>query len=114
MGKGEGDVLIEVEFAESLANLGFYADDPMELFRYIDKDFSGEVTFAEFKSAMRSVGSERVKQKAIQRAGDRSSNASRDVSRDASKANSPKGEPPSSNVGMQRQASNDKEMKGRR
>lgn len=105
MGKGEGDVLIEVEFTQSLASLGFLNSDPMELFRFIDKDFSGEITFAEFKSAMRSVGAERVKEKALRKAGDRSQNASRD----ASKANSPRGAENSS--GLQRQDS--KETKPR-
>lgn len=61
MGKGEGDVLIETEFTESLLRLGFDTDHPLELFRFVDKDFSGEITFAEFKTAMRSVGLHRVK-----------------------------------------------------
>lgn len=84
MGKGEGDVLVEVEFTESLARLGFQPDDPIELFRFIDKDFSGEVTFSEFKSAMRSVGAERVKQKAERR------RDSRNGSRNTSKTSSPR------------------------
>lgn len=61
MGKGEGDVLVESEFKEALAKINFEAEDPAELFRFMDKDFSGEITFAEFKSAMRSVGIKRVK-----------------------------------------------------
>jgi len=72
MGKGEGDVLVENEFTSSLAKLGFDADTvhcPLELFRFVDKDFSGEITFAEFKSAMRSVGVQRVKAKADIKAG---------------------------------------------
>jgi len=62
MGKGEGDVLVETEFSEALEKLGFKNENPMELFRCVDKDFSGEVTFAEFKAAMRSVAVKRVKQ----------------------------------------------------
>lgn len=62
MGKGEGDVLVETEFSEALEKLGFQNENPMELFRCVDKDFSGEVTFAEFKAAMRSVAVKRVKQ----------------------------------------------------
>lgn len=77
MGKGEGDVLTEPEFTACLSKIGFQAKDPVELFRFIDKDFSGEVTFAEFKSAMRSVGVSKEKVKST-------------GSRRSSKNNSPK------------------------
>merc|ERR1719199_592639 len=77
MGKGEGDVLVETEFTQSLAKLGFVTTDPLELFRFVDKDFSGEVTFAEFKAAMRSVGVQRVKEKASKRETSRASASSK-------------------------------------
>jgi len=56
LGKGEGDVLTLTEFIDSLAKVGFSADNKEELFRFIDKDYSGEVTFAEFKTVMRHAG----------------------------------------------------------
>jgi len=56
MGKGEGDVLTKGEFASCMTRVGFNTDNPEELFRCMDKDFSGEVSFAEFKSVMKSVG----------------------------------------------------------
>mmetsp|Transcript_84313 Transcript_84313/g.139559 ORF Transcript_84313/g.139559 Transcript_84313/m.139559 type:complete len:396 (-) Transcript_84313:241-1428(-) len=62
MGKGEGDVLTEVEFIAELRKLEFdEPKDPKDLFRYVDKDMSGEITFAEFKAAMRSVGAPRIR-----------------------------------------------------
>lgn len=57
LGKGEGDVLSEVEFATKMGEIGFQMENPLELFRFVDKDFSGEITFAEFKASMRGVGS---------------------------------------------------------
>jgi len=56
LGKGEGDVLTLDEFVESIKRIGFEADNNIELFRCIDKDFSGEITFAEFKEVMRVAG----------------------------------------------------------
>lgn len=107
MGKGEGDVLIEVEFTESLERLGFVTDEPLDLFRFVDKDFSGEITFAEFKSAMRSVGSERIKVKELRRAGDRS----RNTSKTNSLASSPRQDPEVDAV-AQKQSSGGSPMSG--
>jgi len=56
LGKGEGDVLTLNEFKASMNKVGFTADNPEELFRFMDKDFSGEVNFAEFKTVMRNAG----------------------------------------------------------
>jgi len=56
LGKGEGDVLTMTEFTDSMQKVGFIADNAEELFRFIDKDYSGEVTFAEFKTVMRHAG----------------------------------------------------------
>jgi len=56
LGKGEGDVLTLTEFIDSMQKVGFVADNLEELFRFIDKDYSGEVTFAEFKTVMRYAG----------------------------------------------------------
>lgn len=61
LGKGEGDVLSEVEFATKMGEIGFQMDNPLELFRFVDKDFSGEITFAEFKASMRGVNSAKGK-----------------------------------------------------
>mmetsp|Transcript_73005 Transcript_73005/g.205054 ORF Transcript_73005/g.205054 Transcript_73005/m.205054 type:complete len:247 (+) Transcript_73005:127-867(+) len=55
MGKGEGDVLTRSEFVSALSSLGFHAGDPHDLFNMVDKDFSGEVCFNEFKSVLRNV-----------------------------------------------------------
>mmetsp|Transcript_32647 Transcript_32647/g.75894 ORF Transcript_32647/g.75894 Transcript_32647/m.75894 type:complete len:254 (-) Transcript_32647:166-927(-) len=52
MGKGEGDVFTQAEFVESLRGLGFTIHNPAELFRFMDKDFSGELTFSEFRNVM--------------------------------------------------------------
>jgi len=57
LGKGEGDVLTLTEFMDSMQKVGFEADNVEELFRFIDKDYSGEVTFSEFKTVMRHAGS---------------------------------------------------------
>merc|ERR1719199_722195 len=107
MGKGEGDVLVETEFTQSLAKLGFVTTDPLDLFRFVDKDFSGEITFAEFKSAMRSVGSERIKVKELRRAGDRS----RNTSKTNSLASSPRQDPEVDAV-AQKQSSGGSSMSG--
>mmetsp|Transcript_76830 Transcript_76830/g.212300 ORF Transcript_76830/g.212300 Transcript_76830/m.212300 type:complete len:241 (-) Transcript_76830:116-838(-) len=56
LGKGEGDVLTLPEFIVSMQKVGFTSENPEELFRFIDKDFSGEVTFSEFKTVMRNAG----------------------------------------------------------
>mmetsp|Transcript_23944 Transcript_23944/g.65247 ORF Transcript_23944/g.65247 Transcript_23944/m.65247 type:complete len:275 (-) Transcript_23944:120-944(-) len=56
LGKGEGDVLTSTEFMDSMQKIGFVADNLEELFRFIDKDYSGEVTFSEFKDVMRHAG----------------------------------------------------------
>lgn len=63
MGKGEGDVLVASEFHSNLHRLGFITTDSLALFRFIDKDMSGEVTFEEFRTAMRSVVLPRVRRK---------------------------------------------------
>lgn len=65
MGKGEGDVLSEIEFEETLKKLGCDVSNPLELFRCVDKDLSGQVTFDEFKSAMRAVGLPRVRSRSV-------------------------------------------------
>jgi len=56
LGKGEGDVLNETEFASAMTRLGFSSEDPLRLFHFLDKDYSGEVNFAEFKAVMRTAG----------------------------------------------------------
>jgi len=56
LGKGEGDVLTKAEFALCLEKVGFVTQDPEYVFKCMDKDFSGEISFAEFKTVMRSVG----------------------------------------------------------
>jgi len=56
LGKGEGDTLNENEFAQAMKRLGFDAEDPLRLFHFLDKDYSGEISFAEFKAVMRTVG----------------------------------------------------------
>lgn len=62
LGKGEGDVLTEVEFAEALKRLGFKDEDPLKLFHFMDKDYSGEICFAEFKAVMRAAGASKKKE----------------------------------------------------
>lgn len=62
MGKGEGDVMNEIEFLTQLKKLDFAEmTNPSDLFRFVDKDMSGEITFAEFKASMRSVGATRTR-----------------------------------------------------
>lgn len=56
LGKGEGDVLNESEFSQAMKKIGFEAVDSLGLFHFIDKDYSGEISFAEFKSVMRTAG----------------------------------------------------------
>lgn len=56
MGKGEGEVITQEEFGKALEKVGFKNADPDDLFRCIDKDFSGEISFAEFRTVMRSAG----------------------------------------------------------
>jgi len=61
LGKGEGDVLTKDEFATCMTRVGFNTENPEELFRCMDKDFSGEISFAEFKSVMKAVGAKKEK-----------------------------------------------------
>eukprot|EP00445_Apocalathium_hangoei_P037094 CAMPEP_0203940838 /NCGR_PEP_ID=MMETSP0359-20131031/77334_1 /ASSEMBLY_ACC=CAM_ASM_000338 /TAXON_ID=268821 /ORGANISM="Scrippsiella Hangoei, Strain SHTV-5" /LENGTH=248 /DNA_ID=CAMNT_0050871315 /DNA_START=53 /DNA_END=799 /DNA_ORIENTATION=- len=53
LGKGEGDELTQAEFIEAMHKLGFTSDDPAQVFQFLDKDFSGEVSFSEFKSLLK-------------------------------------------------------------
>lgn len=53
LGKGEGDSITEWEFSDAIRRLGFTDADPERLFHFMDKDYSGDITFAEFKSLMR-------------------------------------------------------------
>lgn len=61
MGKGEGDVLTRAEFVSALSSLGFSAEDPYQLFNMVDKDYSGEVCFNEFKSVLKNAGKSRAR-----------------------------------------------------
>jgi len=56
MGKGEGEVLTQEEFGRALDKVGFKNTNPDNLFHCIDKDYSGEVSFAEFKAIMKATG----------------------------------------------------------
>mmetsp|Transcript_33769 Transcript_33769/g.102006 ORF Transcript_33769/g.102006 Transcript_33769/m.102006 type:complete len:306 (-) Transcript_33769:222-1139(-) len=56
MGKGEGEVLSRHEFVAALTRLGFQAEDPEMLFNMVDKDYSGEVCYNEFKSVLKNAG----------------------------------------------------------
>lgn len=71
MGKGQGDVLCEAEFADAMQRLGFAAEDPLRLFHFLDKDYSGEICFAEFKAAMRNAVAPKKgkEEKAVSRSG---------------------------------------------
>lgn len=91
MGKGEGDVLCEAEFADAMQRLGFTSEDPLRLFHFLDKDYSGEICFAEFKAVMRTVGMARKNKepKSVMRRGASEASLSprsRKNTRDASKS----------------------------
>lgn len=59
LGKGVGEILTEEEFSKNMKALGF-TEDTKKTFLLVDKDASGEVSFEEFKAAMKSVKAEKV------------------------------------------------------
>merc|ERR1711879_700943 len=81
LGKGEGDVLTKAEFPGIMKKIGFTATDAGTLFRCMDKDFSGEISFAEFKSVMKSLANKERKSGSPRSADRRSSPRTTKVSR---------------------------------
>lgn len=96
-GKGEGDVLCESEFADAMQRLGFVVDDPLKLFHFLDKDFSGEICFSEFKAVMKAVGmAKKTKEtKSVQRIVSKESNpaSTRKMRKDRSESKSSQARP---------------------
>jgi len=67
MGKQEGDAMNQAEFAAAMQRLGFETDNPLKLFHFLDKDFSGEICFAEFKAVLRAARKSCQEPRSVQR-----------------------------------------------
>merc|ERR1740121_15017 len=56
-------MLNQAEFATAMQRLGFETQNPLRVFHFLDKDYSGEICFAEFKAIMRGAATGKNKRK---------------------------------------------------